>query len=154
MKFHIVENGERVKDILFLYSLNIDELKECNRHIKFWDKLIPGTKIKIPVIPESVDNDIMEMEPFIEDYYPVNNETFDESADALDDLDENNIDEEKTEIISENSNDENTNNQQQEIEKKDEIKDDMEDVIKYYKYYHPYYGYIMVPYVYGKRVKI
>ena len=154
MKFHIVENGERVKDILFLYSLNIDELKECNRQIKFWDKLIPGTKIKIPVIPESVDNDIMEMEPFIEDYYPVNNETFDENEDTIDDLDENNIDEEKTEIISENNNDENTNKQQQEIEKKDEIKDDMEDVIKYYKYYHPYYGYIMVPYVYGKRVKI
>ena len=154
MKFHIVENGERVKDILFLYSLNIDELKECNRHIKFWDKLIPGTKIKIPVIPESVDNDIMEMEPFIEDYYPVNNETFDESEDTIDDLDENNIEEEKTEIISENNNDESTSKQQQEIEKKDEIKDDMEDVIKYYKYYHPYYGYIMVPYVYGKRVKI
>ena len=42
----------------------------------------------------------------------------------------------------------------QEIEKKEEVKDDMEEVIKYYKYYHPYYGYIMVPYVYGKRVKI
>ena len=154
MKFHIVENGERVKDILFLYSLNIDELKECNRHIKFWDKLIPGTKIKIPVIPESVDNDIMEMEPFIEDYYPVNNETFDESEDTIDDLDENNIDEEKTEIISENNNDENTHKQQPELGEKDEIKDDMEDVIKYDKYYHPYYGYIMVPYVYGKRVKI
>lgn len=70
MKFHIVRNGESVDKILFLYSLNKDELIEANKHIRAWDKLIPGVKLKIPVISENIDQDILEMEPFIEDYYP------------------------------------------------------------------------------------
>ena len=70
MKFHIVRDGETIKDIMFLYSISEDELKEDNRHIRKWDRLIPGTKLKISVITKSDDEDIMQMEPFIEDYYP------------------------------------------------------------------------------------
>lgn len=70
MKFHIVRNGETLKDILFIYNLTPDEIKEQNRHIRVWDKLIPGTKLKIPSITEAVEQDVSEMEPFVEDYYP------------------------------------------------------------------------------------
>ncbi len=79
MKFHIVRDGETLEDIMFLYSITEDELKEDNRHIRKWDRLIPGTKLKISVITNSDDEDIMQMEPFIEDYYPKEvNEEFEE----------------------------------------------------------------------------
>lgn len=70
MKFHIVQIGETLDKILFLYDLNRDELVEENRHIKNWGKLIPGTKLKIPTVSQIIDSEIMEMEPFVEDYYP------------------------------------------------------------------------------------
>ncbi len=70
MKFHIVQMNETIEEITFLYNLTVDELKEENRHIRKWDKLIPGTKLKIPVITEAIDSEVAEMEPFIEDYYP------------------------------------------------------------------------------------
>ncbi|MFY9422364.1 MAG: LysM peptidoglycan-binding domain-containing protein [Bacilli bacterium] len=70
MKFHIVRTGETVEDILFLYNLTKDELVEENRHIRVWDRLIPGTKLKIPPLTEAIEDDVSEMEPFVEDYYP------------------------------------------------------------------------------------
>lgn len=70
MKFHIVRNGETIEDIVFLYGLEADELKKENKHIRSWDNIIPGTKLRIPAIPEAVELDVISMEPFIEDYYP------------------------------------------------------------------------------------
>ena len=74
MKFHIVRNQETTKEILQIYSLSINELKEVNRHVRDWNKLIPGTKLKIPIINEAIEQDIIDMEPFVEDYYPRNDE--------------------------------------------------------------------------------
>jgi len=70
LKFHIVRTGETLEDILFLYNLTKDELVEENRHIRVWDRLIPGTKLKIPPLTEAIEDDVSEMEPFVEDYYP------------------------------------------------------------------------------------
>jgi len=70
MKFHIVRNNETLDDVLFLYNVTKDELIEENQHIKMWNKIIPGTKLKIPPITEAIEQDISDMEPFIEDYYP------------------------------------------------------------------------------------
>lgn len=70
MKFHIVGNGETVEDILRGYDLTIDELKNENKHIRIWNKLIPGTKLKIPILSEAIIEDINTIEPFIEEYYP------------------------------------------------------------------------------------
>lgn len=70
MKFHIVGNGESIKDILNGYELTIEELKNENKHIRNWNYLIPGTKLKIPVLTEALVEELNEIEPFIEDYYP------------------------------------------------------------------------------------
>lgn len=70
MKFHIVCEGESLKKIAFLYGLDEEELQKENKHIRVWERLIPGTKLKVPYIPEAVDQDINSMEPFVEDYYP------------------------------------------------------------------------------------
>lgn len=70
MRFHIVGNGESVDDILKGYDITINELKNENKHIRVWNYLIPGTKLKIPVLTESIVEDLNEIEPFIEDYYP------------------------------------------------------------------------------------
>lgn len=70
MKFHIVRNKETLEDILYIYNLTKDELVEQNKHIRVWDKLIPGTKLKIPAIPDAVELEVSDIEPFVEDYYP------------------------------------------------------------------------------------
>ena len=70
MKFHIVRNNETLEDILFLYNVTKEELMEQNQHIRSWNKIVPGTKLKIPPITEAVEQDISDMEPFVEDYYP------------------------------------------------------------------------------------
>lgn len=87
MKFHIVRDGETIREIMFLYSITEDELKEENRHIRSWDRLIPGIKLKIPALCESDDNDILQMEPFIEDYYPkdINLESQEEKEEIIED---------------------------------------------------------------------
>lgn len=74
LKFHIVRNKETLEDILYIYNLNKDELVEQNKHIRVWEKLIPGTKLRIPPIPDAVEVEMSDMEPFVEDYYPSINE--------------------------------------------------------------------------------
>lgn len=158
MKFHIVKSGEKVKDILFIYNLNIDELKENNRHIRFWDKLIPGTKIKIPVITEAIDNDVEMMEPFIEDYYP---------KQSYQDVSEENEEVENIEVKKDDDNIHKNEEDQGEFVHSDH-KENKEELKKEYKNesnsmyqnmqvvnvlcFHPYYGYVVVPYYMKKPV--
>src|SRR5690554_3078927 len=81
LKFHIVRNNETLEDILFLYNLTKDELMEQNQHIRSWNKIIPGTKLKIPPITEAVEQEVSDMEPFIEDYYPkLNHDEYNETT--------------------------------------------------------------------------
>ncbi len=70
MNFHIVRNNESIKDIALIYNLDIDEIKENNKHIRIWEHLTPGLKIRLPEISESLALEIDDVEPFIEDYYP------------------------------------------------------------------------------------
>ena len=55
MKFHIVGSNETISEILSAYDMTFEELKKENKHIRRWDNLIPGTKLKIPVITESMN---------------------------------------------------------------------------------------------------
>lgn len=79
LKFHIVRIKETLEDILYIYNLSKDELVEQNKHIRVWDKLIPGTKLKIPPITNAVDLEVSDIEPFVEDYYPSLNEVINDN---------------------------------------------------------------------------
>ena len=70
MNFHIVRTNETIKDISLIYNVDVDEIKENNKHIRIWENLTPGLKIRLPEISESLAIEIDDVEPFIEDYYP------------------------------------------------------------------------------------
>lgn len=67
---HVVKSGENLNKIAYGYQLKPIEIQKINKHISNWEKLIPGTKIKLPEISDQVNEEINEVEPFIEDYYP------------------------------------------------------------------------------------
>lgn len=160
MKFHIIQMGETIDEIIFLYNLTKDELKEENRHIRKWDKLIPGTKLKIPVITETIDSEVSEMEPFIEDYYPKLNieddlktiSSEEELAEVFKDENEEIDKNEETEIqeeLEKEAEEETPKIINEEIEKKEIVKQKNNKVN--YPYFNPYYSYyyysnIRVPY--------
>lgn len=70
VNYHIVRTNETIEKIAMIYNLDVMEIKELNTHIRSWNNLIPGVKIKLPEIPESVTTSLNDVEPFIEDYYP------------------------------------------------------------------------------------
>lgn len=70
MNYHIVRTNDKLETIINLYNLSPNELIDLNRHISDWNKLIPGTRIKLPVIPDALTEELNDIEPFIEDYYP------------------------------------------------------------------------------------
>ncbi len=70
MNYHIVRTGESLEKIAYGYNLDIEEITRINKHISNWQKLIPGTKIKLPEISNELAEELDEVEPFIEDYYP------------------------------------------------------------------------------------
>lgn len=67
---HIVRMNETIDKIALTYNLTIEEIKNINQHIRSWDNLVAGTKLNLPSIPEIVKDDLNDVEPFIEDYYP------------------------------------------------------------------------------------
>lgn len=70
MRTHIVRVNDRIDKIALIYNLSKEELIKNNTHINDWNHLIPGTKIKLPNIPEVVERQLDNTEPFIEEYYP------------------------------------------------------------------------------------
>ena len=66
---HIVRNNETVYDILTIYNISIQELREHNLHITDFNNLHSGTKLKIPFINDSVNQILRSTESFVEDYY-------------------------------------------------------------------------------------
>lgn len=151
MKFHIVRNGETLEKIMFLYQVKEDELKEANRHIKSFKNLIPGSKLRIPIISEAIDNDVLEMEPFVEDYYPKEIENKEEVKELVKDeeirlTDNKEMKEYNEEIVLK----EEKKEDEEEIELKEEIKNEKDCVEKEHKKkdnkqhklsYYPYYYY-------------
>lgn len=70
MNYHIVRMNETVDKIALTYNLSVSEIKNLNQHIRDWDQLIAGTKINLPAIPEVLKDELNDVEPFIEEYYP------------------------------------------------------------------------------------
>lgn len=129
MKFHIVGTGEKVDDILKGYNLTLDELKNENKHIRIWNYLVPGTKLKIPVLSEAIVEDINEIEPFIEDYYPkikIQEETYQYIEDE--DLEEI-IEEDNEEVLQKTTIEKEMNNEQK--NEYTESSNKVEEIIKH-----------------------
>lgn len=70
MNYHIVRTNDNVEMIMNMYNLTMSELIDLNKHITNWKSLIPGTRIKLPIISEAISEELNDVEPFIEDYYP------------------------------------------------------------------------------------
>ncbi len=70
MNTHIVRVNEKIERIANIYNLTEDEIKKINTHILDWSHLVPGTKLRLPEIPEIVQTELDNTEPFIEEYYP------------------------------------------------------------------------------------
>lgn len=70
MNYHIVRTNDKMETIINLYNLTTNELVDLNKHITNWNNLIPGTRIKLPPISEALFDELNDIEPFIEDYYP------------------------------------------------------------------------------------
>ena len=70
MNYHIVRMNEKIEKIAHNYNLTVDEIKVLNQHISNWDNIIAGSKLILPNIPERIKDEINDIEPFIEDYYP------------------------------------------------------------------------------------
>ena len=70
MNYHIVRANETIDKIANSYNLLKEEIIEINMHITNWDHLIPGTRLKLPEIPDVLKDELDAVEPFIEDYYP------------------------------------------------------------------------------------
>lgn len=173
MKFHIVRSGETLEKIMFMYEVTEDELKEVNKHIKNFRTLIPGSKLKIPTITENIDESIMEMEPFVEDYYPKNDieetkevslieeEQAEEVLEIVEENDfekdvskQNDLIDEKKEIDITKITQEKVDNQNERIKQNQEKKEKPEKAstkhkLNYYPYYYynPYYGRYFVYYL-------
>ncbi|MCL2521839.1 MAG: hypothetical protein FWE36_03155 [Erysipelotrichales bacterium] len=69
MIIHVVKPNEKLGDILFNYKCERNELISINMHITNWEKLIAGTKLRIPMVTNEVVEILEETEPFVEDYY-------------------------------------------------------------------------------------
>ena len=67
---HIVKNGENLKDIINVYKVSFDEVRNCNLHLTDFENIIPGMKIKIPLINEEVEQILDSTESFVMNYYP------------------------------------------------------------------------------------
>lgn len=70
MKYHVVQVNERIHDIARKYNVTIDEIKKLNRHISNIEYIIPGMKLRLPVLSEPVSEELKENFLDIEKYYP------------------------------------------------------------------------------------
>ena len=70
MIIHIVRPNETIESIAKAYNLSVNEIISINPHFRSWEHLAPGAKLRIPEIPEYIQDEIDEVDPFIEDYYP------------------------------------------------------------------------------------
>ena len=46
MNTHIVRVNEKIEKIASIYNLSTEEIIKINHHIKDWNNLIPGTKLR------------------------------------------------------------------------------------------------------------
>lgn len=68
---HIIKNGERIENIVDIYKVSYEELKLANMHISDLKNVVPGMKIKVPLISEEIEQILDKTESFVMNYYPL-----------------------------------------------------------------------------------
>lgn len=137
MNYHIVRTNDTIESIALIYNFSVEEIKSINNHIRNWMKLIPGTKLRLPEIPEIINNELTDIEPFIEDYYPKLNYESIKSTNE----DETII---PVDLMTEESLEKNSPKQDEKMKKSNTLK--VNPYYQYYPYYQYGYGYQVYPY--------
>lgn len=70
MKVHIVQINESLKDIARKYDLTIEDIIKNNQHISSARNILPGMKLKLPILAEVAEEKLRENMMNIQDYYP------------------------------------------------------------------------------------
>lgn len=137
MNYHIVRTNDTIESIASIYNFSVEEIKSINTHIRNWIKLIPGTKLRLPEIPEIINNELTDIEPFIEDYYPkLNYESIKPTNE-----DETII---PVDLMAEEPLEKNNPKQDEKAKKSNTLK--VNPYYQYYPYYQYGYGYQVYPY--------
>lgn len=144
MNYHIVRNSETIEKIALIYNLDVIEIKEVNKHIKNFNNLVPGLRLRLPEISDSITLELNDVEPFIEDYYPKLS-SYDEVYTPVEEIN-------KEEIIDVMPIKEKIKNQPNNETNLKYVKPKVVKPIYYNPYYYPYYYYPYYNY-YQKRVK-
>lgn len=139
--YHIVRMNEKLEQIALTYNLSVEEIKSNNQHIRDWGKLVAGTKLILPAIPSALRDELNDVEPFIEDYYPK----------LINPSEYQNINDEETKVEVNNE-----NNEVEETSSKPvstiQKKTNPSKTPTYYKGYYPHASYLY-PYYYPYAIR-
>ncbi|NLC95168.1 MAG: LysM peptidoglycan-binding domain-containing protein, partial [Bacilli bacterium] len=69
MKYHVVQVNETVHDVARKYQISVEEIMKLNRHITSPEYIIPGMKLRLPVLTEEVSEELKDNFLDIEKYY-------------------------------------------------------------------------------------
>lgn len=70
MKIHIVQANETLESIAHKYQIHVDDIIKNNLHISHAKNIMPGMKLKLPILAEPAQEKLRENTISIEEYYP------------------------------------------------------------------------------------
>ncbi|ERJ12759.1 LysM peptidoglycan-binding domain-containing protein [Haloplasma contractile] len=70
MKIHIVQVNDTIDRIAKKYDVDVEDIKKHNRQINNFKSIAPGMKLKIPVLTQTVEEELIDNSPSVESYYP------------------------------------------------------------------------------------
>ena len=80
---HIVRMNERIENILDIYQISLEEMKNNNSHITDFNNLKCGMKLLIPYLSKNVEQILESTEGFVQKYYPKISEVLEESNEVV-----------------------------------------------------------------------
>lgn len=70
MKVHIVQVNETLRDIARKYNITVEDIIKNNQHISHARHILPGMKLKLPILSEEANTRFRDQMLQIHDYYP------------------------------------------------------------------------------------
>lgn len=70
MKVHIVQVNENLRDIARKYNISVEDIIKNNQHISHARHILPGMKLKLPILSEEANIRFRDQMLQIQDYYP------------------------------------------------------------------------------------